>query len=143
MSNASTVSGTKFKAVGSFFYFFCLRLARAVLGIVGYVVQVSLRHLTTPWYLPFTAIFGLVFVGVSISRQRTLWRWLAFFGVICIAAFEGAFLYGVRLPAYTGPLEIGKPYPAFQTQLADGKPFTEADFKGNEKTVLVFFRGRW
>jgi hypothetical protein len=120
-----------------------LGLACAALGIAAYVLQVSLHHLTTPWYLPLTAIIGLAVVVCSLWKRRTTWRWFAFVFVGLIAGFECTFLLATRLPAYAGPLEIGQPYPAFQTQRADGTPFTQADFTGDQNTVLVSFRGRW
>lgn len=120
-----------------------LGLACAVLGIAAYIVQVSLSHLTTPWYLPLTACVGVGLVVMSIAKKRTVWRWLVLLLVVCITGFECTFLLATRLPAYAGPLEVGKPFPAFQTQRADGSTLTQADFKGDQNTVLVFFRGRW
>jgi hypothetical protein len=118
-------------------------LAFTFLGIAGYMVQVSQSHLTLPWYLPITALFGVILVVLSLRQKRTVWRWLALVLVACVAGFEGLFLFATRLPAYAGPLEVGKPFPAFQAQRADGSTFTQADFKGDKNTVLVFFRGRW
>jgi hypothetical protein len=120
-----------------------LGLACAVLGVAAYVAQVSMSRLTTPWYLPATGIVGVVLVVLALGQKRTIWRWLTLAFVGFLAAFEGLFLFGTRLPAYAGPLEIGKPFPAFQTLRADGSTFTQADFKGDKNTVLVFFRGRW
>src|SRR3954466_8317160 len=90
-----------------------LGLACTFLGIAGYMVQVSQSHLTTPWYLPITALLGVVLVIQSLRGKRTVWRWLTLVLVICIAGFEGLFLFAMRLPAYAGPLEVGKPFPAF------------------------------
>jgi uncharacterized membrane protein YraQ (UPF0718 family) len=118
-------------------------LACAVIGIIAYVLQVSSHHLSTPWYLPLTATIALVFVALSLRRKRTLWRWLAALVVFFIAGFEFTFLFATRLPPYAGPLNIGQPYPVFQTQRADGSPFTQTDLRGDQNTVMVFFRGRW
>ncbi len=120
-----------------------LGLACTVLGIAAYVLQVELHHLTTPWYLPFTALLGVGLVAFSLRRKRNFWRWSALFLVVCLTGFECTFLLATRLPAYAGPLKISQPYPAFQTLRADGAPFTQADLRGNQNTVMVFFRGRW
>jgi hypothetical protein len=118
-------------------------LACAVLGIAVYVLQVELHHLTTPWYLPLTAFVGVGLVAFSLRRKRNLWRWSALVLVVCLMGFECTFLLAMRLPPYAGPLKVGQPYPAFQTQRAGGTPFTQADLRGNQNTVMVFFRGRW
>ena len=136
----STVTPTAAKSGRGLLF---LGLACAVLGIAAYMVQVSMSHLTTPWYLPVTAILGVVLVVLSLREKRTVWRWLMLAFVGFLAAFEGLFFFGTRLPAYAGPLEVGKPFPAFQTLRADGSTFTQADFKGDKNTVLVFFRGWW
>ena len=60
-----------------------------------------------------------------------------------LAGAEWAFLLEMRLPAYTGPVAAGQPFPEFTTQRADGTPFTQHDLEGDQKNVMVFFRGRW
>jgi hypothetical protein len=120
-----------------------LGLCVAVLGVVAYVVQISLKRLTAPWYMPVLATLGVVLIVTSLREKRTVWRVLALLGVSLFAAAEWGMLYAFRLPAYTGPIVVGKPFPKFETSRADGTPFTQADLAGDRNNVLVFFRGRW
>jgi cytochrome oxidase Cu insertion factor (SCO1/SenC/PrrC family) len=117
--------------------------ALAVLGIVGFVVQMSQQRLWAPWYMPALATLGVVLVAVSLWQRRTVWRILALVVVVLLAGAEWAMLYAMRLPPYTGPVAVGRPFPAFATTRADGTPFTQHDLEGDQSTVLVFFRGRW
>ncbi|HEV8061856.1 MAG TPA: hypothetical protein VGP68_18400 [Gemmataceae bacterium] len=133
-SSASAKSGRSLLFLG---------LACTILGIGAYVLQVELHHLSTPWYLPLTALLGVGLVAFSLRKKRNFWRWSALLLVVCLTGFECTFLLATRLQPYAGPLKIGQPYPAFQTQRADGAPFTQADLHGDQDTVLVFFRGRW
>ena len=123
--------------------FLTLGLAVAVLGIVGYIVQLSTQRLSAPWYLPISATLGVVLVVVSLMERRTVWRVLALLLVVLIAAANWMFLLSTRLPAYAGPVAAGQPFPAFTTAPADGAPFTQRDLQGDKNHVLVFFRGRW
>jgi hypothetical protein len=120
-----------------------LGLAVALLGLVAYFVMLSRGDLTFPWYLPLSAVLGVLLVGFTIFRGLTVFRILAFILVVVLAGLEGFFLFATRLPAYTGPVAVGKPFPAFSTLRADGKPFTQANLQGEKGTVMVFFRGRW
>jgi hypothetical protein len=120
-----------------------LGLGLATLGVIGYAVQISMRHLTTPWYVPCLATLGVVCVAVSLWRRRTVWRWLALVLLVLLAGFEWTFLLAMRLPAYTGPVAAEQPFPAFATTRADGTRFTQRDLEGDQNSVLVFFRGRW
>ena len=95
-----------------------LGLGLAVLGVVGYAVQLWLRQLTTPWYLPVLTTLGLVCVGVSLWRTHTLWRWLALVLLLLLAGGSWAFLVATRLPDYTGPVAVGQPFPSFATTRA-------------------------
>jgi hypothetical protein len=96
-----------------------------------------------PWYMPTLASLGVVLVIVSLLERRTVWRVFALLAVVVLAGAEWAFLYAVRLPAYTGPIAVGQPFPAFATKRADGTTFTQRDLAGDRNHVLVFFRGRW
>lgn len=127
-------SGRLFLAVG---------LLLAVLGVIGYAVQIKAQHLAAPWYLPIAATVGLVFVLASLWQARTVWRVLALLLVALLTAGGWAFLLLGRLPTYTGPVAVGRTLPAFTTARADGTPFTQDDLKGSQTSVLVFFRGRW
>ena len=123
--------------------FLLLGLGLAVLGVVAYVVQISLQRLMAPWYMPALASLGVVLVVMSLLERRTVWRVFALLAVVLLAGAELAFLYAMRLPPYTGPIAVGRPFPAFETRRADGTPFTQRDLAGDRNNVLVFFRGRW
>jgi hypothetical protein len=120
-----------------------LGLGLAALGVVAYVVQVSLQRLTFPWYMPVLAILGVVLVVMSLWQRRSLWRVLALLAVVLLGGAELAFLYETRLPPYTGPIAVGQTFPAFEAKQADGTPFTQNNLTGDRNHVLVFFRGRW
>jgi hypothetical protein len=120
-----------------------LGLCLPVLGVVGYVVQLSAQRLTAPWYVPATATLGAGLIALSLLRARTVWRVLALLLVVLVAGAEWAFLLALRAPPYTGPVAVGQPFPAFATARADGASFTERDLEGDQNTVLVSFRGRW
>ncbi len=123
--------------------FLLLGLGLAVLGVAAFVVQMSLKRLMAPWYMPALALVGVVLVVISLWERRNVWRVLALFAVVLLAGAECAGLYAVRLPAYTGPIAVGRPFPAFATLRSDGTPFTQRDLAGDLNNVLVFFRGRW
>jgi hypothetical protein len=120
-----------------------LGLALPVLGIIGYVAQIAMQRLTTPWYMPVLATLGAVLLVVSLWQRLTLWRVLALLPVLLVAGAEWMLLLGERLPAYTGPVAVGKPFPEFTTARAEGTSFTQRDLEGDQDNVLVFFRGRW
>jgi hypothetical protein len=120
-----------------------LGLTLAILGVIGYVVQLRAHRLTIPWYMPVAATLGVALVVVSLWQGRTLWRVLSLLLVLLLAGAGWAFLLVTRLPAYAGPVEEGRPFPEFTTARADGTPFTRRDLEGNQNSVLVFFRGRW
>jgi len=114
-----------------------------LVGIAGYALQLSMQRLTTPWYMPVLGLLGVILVARSVWQARSLPRVLTLALVVAIAAAEGMFLLLTRLPPYTGPVAVGKPMPAFATTTAEGAPFTQHDLKGDQNSVLVFFRGRW
>jgi hypothetical protein len=118
-------------------------LGLAVLGVAAYAVQLSLRRLMLPWYMPAAALIGAALVAASLRERRTVWRWLALVAVVLLAGVELMALYATRLPPYTGPIAVGHPFPAFAATRADGTPFTRDDLAGDRHSVLVFFRGRW
>jgi hypothetical protein len=120
-----------------------LGLGLAVLGVVAYVVQISLQRLMLPWYMPALALLGVVLVVMSLWQRRTLWRVLALLAVVLLAGAELAVLHAMRLPSYAGPIAVGRPFPAFEAKQADGTPFTQNDLTGDRDSVIVFFRGRW
>ena len=123
--------------------FLALGLGVAVLGVLGYAVQLAAHRLTAPWYVPCAATLGAALLVVSLWQARTVWRVLALVLVVLLAGAGWTFLLGARLPPYTGPVAVGQPFPAFATARADGTSFTQRDLEGDQDSVLVFFRGRW
>jgi hypothetical protein len=119
-------------------------LLAAPLGIAAYVLQMKAAVLTTPWYAPALATLGTVLVLVALLRRPTVWRAGALLLVGLLTAGEWWFLLGAsRLPTYAGPVAVDRPFPEFAAALADGTPFTHDNLKGDQDTVLVFFRGHW
>jgi hypothetical protein len=123
--------------------YFWLGLVTSLLGPAVYVGQFAAKHLTVPWHLPILGTVGTILVVLALVRARTVWRFLALGLLGLLAAGEWAFVLVSKLPAYAGPVAVGQAFPAFASALSDGSPFTEASLKGDHKTVLVFFRGRW
>jgi FtsH-binding integral membrane protein len=121
-----------------------LGIGLAALGLVGYLVQVqAMQRLIAPWYVPFAATLGVIFVVVSLFQRRSVTRVLVLLLLVVLAGAEWTFLLGARLPAYTGPVEVGQKFPQFKTTRADGTSFAQQDLEGGSNTVMVFFRGRW
>ncbi len=120
-----------------------LGLLLSAAGLVGYYAQLSVHRLAAPWYLPVSATLGVMFVAMSVWHARTILRILCLLLVLLFAGAEWAFILMTRLPAYSGPVAVGQPFPAFSSLKADGKPFTQTELEGQQKNVLVFFRGRW
>ncbi len=123
--------------------FLALGFGLALLGIGGYVVQIYLRRLTAPWYLPISATLGVVLLAVALWQARSVWRYLGLLLLVLLAGAEWTFLLGTRLPTYSGPVAQGQPFPEFTTVQADGTTFTQRDLQGDKNSVFVFFRGRW
>jgi hypothetical protein len=119
-----------------------LGLLVPLLAVAGYVVQVWMRRLWAPWYLPGATTLGVLLVVVALWQARSVWRVLTLVLVVLLAGAAWAFLLVPRLPAYAGPVKEKDPFPAFATVRYDGTPVTQRDL-GDEKSVLVFFRGRW
>src|SRR4051794_526931 len=84
-------------------------MAVAALGLIAYIVQVSMGRLTTPWYLPVSATLGVILIVASLRHKRGLWRTLALLLVLLLAGFEWMFVLALRLPAYSGPIAVGSP----------------------------------
>ncbi|HMF10765.1 MAG TPA: hypothetical protein VKE94_00615 [Gemmataceae bacterium] len=116
----------------------------ALVGPALYFGQLSAKVLTTPWYVPLLATAGVASAALALLRARSIWRWAAIILVTLLAAAEWAFLLvAMGTPAYTGPAKSGQAFPAFATSLADGSAFSQSDLKGDQGTVMVFFRGHW
>jgi hypothetical protein len=114
-----------------------------MLGLAAYVAQLWAQRLMAPWYVPASATLGAALLVAALVRRPTVLRGLALLLLTLLAAAEWVMLLGMRLPAYGGPVAEGQPFPAFTTARADGSTFTRDDLAGGQKTVLVFFRGRW
>ena len=117
------------------------------LAIAGPVLMMLLtfaaKILITPWYAPLLGTLGVALIVLALMRARSFWRWTAVVIFTLLVGFQWWALLAMRTPAYTGPVKDGQPFPAFATTLADGSAFTQADLKGDQNTVMVFFRGHW
>jgi hypothetical protein len=116
----------------------------AVVGVVLYAFQLQAQNLMMPWYAPVLACAGAALLLVSLLRRPTAWRVLAVLFVGLLLSGELWFLLSyARLPAQTGRVAADSPLPEFAARRADGTPFHQDDLKGDQNTVLVFFRGHW
>src|SRR6516162_8407990 len=117
------------------------------LAIAGPVLMMLLtfaaKILITPWYAPVLGTLGVALIILALTRSRSIWRWTAVVIFTLLVGFQWWALLAMRTPAYTGPVKDGELFPAFATTLADGSAFTQDDLKGDQNTVLVFFRGHW
>jgi hypothetical protein len=117
------------------------------LAVGGYVLSMVLmfagKILITAWYAPILGTLGLVLIVLALKRSRSIWRWTAVVIFTLFVGFEWFVVFAMRLPAYTGPVKARQTFPAFATTLADGSAFTQDDLKGDQDTVMVFFRGHW
>jgi hypothetical protein len=123
---------------------FVAGIALFVLGPVWYAVQIRLKNLGSPWYVPILSSAGVLLLILSLWRRRGIVRtvFLIVFGVVC--GFEWfTFTVAARSPAYTGPAQPGRKVPNFAARLADGTPFTTSELEKGTSTVLVFYRGHW
>jgi hypothetical protein len=107
------------------------------------VLMFGAKILRESWYAPILGTLGLALIILALMRSRSIWRWTAVVIFTLFVAFQWWALFAMRLPAYTGPVKDGQPFPAFATTLADGSAFTQDDLKGDQNTVMVFFRGHW
>lgn len=108
-----------------------------------FVLMFGVKLLTTPWYAPVLGTVGVALILVALKRSRSIWRWTV---AVLFTLFVGAqwwALYAMCTPAYTGPVKGGQPFPTFASTLADGAAFTQDDLKGDQNTVMVFYRGHW
>lgn len=121
-----------------------LGLLSPFVGIGLYVFQMQRRVLIAPWYVPILATVGLLLAGVALMQARSIWRW-GVAGLLALLAGGEWLMLLVMMstPAYTGSARAGVAFPEFESKLANGAKFTQADLKGKQSTVLLFFRGRW
>lgn len=143
MSTTMTEAPVAEKTRGRSYFWAGIILALLALGLV-FVQYGVFKQLMLPWYAPILTTCGALLLLLSLASRRTFTRIIAF---LLVGGLSGLlwFFLGVysKLPAYQGPAEVGKPVPAFQTQLADGRTFTDQDLRGKERSVIVFYRGRW
>ena len=114
-----------------------------LLGPAIYAVQIGLKHLQTPWYVPILATVGVLFMALSVWQRRGLGRSVGLVLGVLVCAFLWFFVVGTKTPTYEGPAQAGSVVPAFATTLADGTSFTNENLQKGTPTALIFFRGRW
>jgi hypothetical protein len=119
-----------------------LFLALAGPGLM-FLLTFAARILITPWYAPILGTLGVALIVFALVRSRSIWRWTAVVIFTLFVAVQWWALLAMRLPTYAGPVKDDEPIPAFTTTLADGSGFTQDDLKGEQNTVMVFFRGHW
>src|SRR5215831_14192930 len=124
-----------------------LLLFGVFVAVAGPVLMMLLtfaaKILITPWYAPILGTLGVAMIILALTRSRSIWRWTAVVIFTLFVGFQWWALLAMRTPAYTGPVKDGEPFPAFATTLANGSGFTQDDLKGDQNTVMVFFRGHW
>jgi len=124
-----------------------LLLLGVLVALAGPVLNIVLvfaaKILITNWYGPLLGTLGLALIVLALTRSRSFWRWTAAVIFTLLVGFQWWALFAMGLPAYTGPVKDGQTFPAFATTLADGSAFTQDDLKGDQNTVMVFFRGHW
>ncbi|HEV3146611.1 MAG TPA: hypothetical protein VGZ47_22170 [Gemmataceae bacterium] len=124
--------------------FLAIGMLLPLIGIAIYYFQFQAKVLRAPWYMAILATGGFFLIGLALVQSRSLLRSLAAAFFFLLAAAEWVFLLVlVSAPPYTGPAKAGQPLPNFSTTRADGSTFTEENLKGDQNTVMVFFRGRW
>jgi hypothetical protein len=111
--------------------------------VLNTLLMLAGKNSFEPWYAPLVSTLGVALIVLALVRSRSIWRWTAVVIFTLFVAFQWLALLAMRLPAYAGPVKHGDPFPAFATTLADGSAFTQNDLKGNQNTVMVFFRGHW
>ncbi len=123
---------------------FLIGVACFVLGPLIYFAQLRSGLLVLPWHLPVLATLGaLVMAGSAWQRPGVLRVvGLAVFSLLCGLEW---FVFGVatRTPAYAGPAQVGTRLPSFAATYADGRPFTDKTLADANRSVVIFFRGRW
>lgn len=123
---------------------FLVGVACFVLGPLIYAVQMRAGSLVVPWHWPALATLGALCMAASARRRPGVWRiaGLAVFSILCGLEW---FFFGVatRTPAYAGPAQVGTKLPAFAATYADGRPFTNKTLADGNRSVVLFFRGRW
>src|SRR5438105_263125 len=82
-----------------------LAIVCVILSVALYVVQISFKVLTTPWYMPILGSLGGLLLFVAVTQRPSLWRILSLLVFGGLAAFEWYFLLVfTRVPPYDGPV---------------------------------------
>ena len=123
---------------------FLMGLALFLAGPILNAIEITSGRLTMPWYLPILATLGVLFMIASVWQRGGILRvsGLVVFAVLCGLIWFFVLVMS-KVPDYTGPALPGKKVPAFTTRLADGKSFSDEDLEAGDRSVLLFFRGRW
>ena len=123
---------------------FLMGLALFLAGPILNAIEVTNGRLTMPWYLPILASLGVLFMIASVWQRGGLLRisGLVIFAVLCGLIWFFVLVMS-KVPNYTGPAQPGKKIPAFTTKLADGRTFSSDELEEGDRSVLLFFRGRW
>jgi hypothetical protein len=125
--------------------YLALGIVLVLVGPILWMVQVQAKHFWTPWYVPALATAGVALALLAVLRRPNVLRIVVLLLCCLPAAGYWYFLLSMaKVPAYDGPVATGKPFPAFRTTVAnDGSTFDQDSLKGEENTVMVFFRGHW
>lgn len=122
-------------------------LRAAILVIAGplaYIVQLQLRALYMPWYIPVFGALGALSLIKAFRRNGGKLRLFASLVGVGVAVFELIALVVLsKIPTYSGPAQPGQVFPAFEAELADGSRFGDADLRRGDPSLVLFFRGRW
>ena len=123
---------------------FLMGLALFLAGPILNAIEIINGRLTMPWYLPILATLGVLFMIASVWQRGGILRisGLVIFAVLCGLIWFFVLVMS-KVPNYTGPAQPGKKVPAFNTKLADGTSFSNEDLEEGDRSVLLFFRGRW
>jgi hypothetical protein len=123
---------------------FAFGLLMVFLGPAIYFLQIRFSRLTTPWYVPVLATFGVLLMAASVFQRRGIVRILVLVLMVLWCGFEWFFVAVFsKSPPYEGPLAVGRPFPTFATSRAEGSTFTNKDLETSSPTAMIFFRGRW
>jgi hypothetical protein len=123
--------------------FLGLGILLVLLGPIVFVIEVQAKHLSNPWYAPILATVGIALVVLAVWRRPNVWRITALLLFGLLTAGQWFTVLVSKLPAYAGPVAVGTAMPTFNSTLADGSRFDQDSLRGEQNTVLLFFRGKW
>ncbi len=94
-------------------------------------LSITLFALSVPWFVH----------AFAVKRNTT--RTVGLLGGAGLAiVLDYLLVIWAALPAYAGPATVGTKVPAFAVGGADGQVRRAADLLG-QRTLLIFFRGKW